>query len=368
MMVQKKPSRVNNNLSTVSGLLCGLTVLPLSPPRPVSAALIVGLTVVLTSTLLFDPRGREVLLVKFALWVKGGTMMAIGRDKKWKKASADPALVEGAADKRSKRLIFVRHGESTWNLIFNVGPKILVPVKAIVALVREILFALRLDPNSTFFDSPLNDSGLQQAKDLDDILWKHEDLQSAVITTSNLRRAAQTVALAAKTRLEADPETKVVVLSSLQEISTNVDTLSLTPALKAPTLENVPAHLCSDDRFDVSCNTGNKLLRGNGLQRMQAFAEWAFQRDEDTIIVGGHSLYFRSFFREFLPRGQNPFSAREVKVANGGVVALTLERGTVADDAGLAGIQYRIDPASITELHIGFDKPKTKKKNTKKDA
>ena len=74
-------------------------------------------------------------------------------------------------------------------------------------------------------------------------------------------------------------------------------------------------------------------LRGRGLERLQAFAEWASQQDK-PVVVGGHSLFFRGFFREFLPVGSNPFGARDTKIANGGVVALTLERGTVQGPDG----------------------------------
>ena len=359
----------------LSGLLCGLSILPLNPPRPVSSALVVGLTVVISSTLLFDRVGRDVLVVKLGLWIKGLLMMVVGKDKKWKKKGRpDPAVVGGAKDKKRKRLVFIRHGESEWNLVFNVGPKILVPVKALVALIREILLFLQVNPGSILYDSPLNESGLRQARDLD-VIFKDYDPDSpgaadvaaclggrAVVATSNLRRAAQTVALGLKTRLTKNSSEKILVLSSLQEISTNIDTLSLTPAFTAPSLPNVSPDLAREDRFDVSFNSGNKLLRGNGLQRMQAFAEWAFKRDEDVIIVGGHSLWFKYFFREFLPSSANPYDARDVKIANGGVVALTIERGTV-DDASLLGqVHYCVDPDSIVQVHLGFEKKKNKSK------
>ena len=96
---------------------------------------------------------------------------------------------------------------------------------------------------------------------------------------------------------------------------------------------------------------------------MQAFSEWAFKRPEETIVVGGHSLFFRSFFREFLPAGENPLTARDSKIANGGVVAFTLDRGTVADAGGEAPaqVQYRVDPASLTEVYLGFDTAAKKK-------
>ena len=104
----------------LSGLVSGLAVLPLEPERPALAALGVGFCVVVACTLLFDPIGRGVLFRKLALYTRGTAMMIIGRDKKWsKKGRPDPAKVAQARDKTSTRIIFVRHGESAWNLIFN---------------------------------------------------------------------------------------------------------------------------------------------------------------------------------------------------------------------------------------------------------
>ena len=104
----------------LSGLVSGLAVLPLEPERPALAALGVGFCVVVACTLLFDPLGRAVLFRKLALYTRGTMMMLVGRDKKWsKKGRPDPAKVAQARDKTSTRIIFVRHGESAWNLIFN---------------------------------------------------------------------------------------------------------------------------------------------------------------------------------------------------------------------------------------------------------
>ena len=108
------------------------------------------------------------MLRKLALYARGAAMMVVGRDKKWKKKGRpDPALVAFAKDVKRKRVVFIRHGESEWNLIFNVGSKIFVPFKAVAALVRETLLFLRLDDDSVLYDSPLNDEGLRQARDLD---------------------------------------------------------------------------------------------------------------------------------------------------------------------------------------------------------
>ncbi|KAH8048149.1 hypothetical protein JL721_12013 [Aureococcus anophagefferens] len=249
----------------LSGLLCGLSVLPLDPPSPVSAALVVGVVVVLACTILFDPLGRDCLFRKLALYGRGGAQMVVGKDKKWKKRRPDPARVDGSKDKRSKRVVFIRHGESEWNLVFNVGSKIWVPFKAVAALAGAGDVAAMADRDAS------------------------------VLATSNLRRAAQTVALGLRTRLEAHGDEKVHCLSALQEISTNIDTLSITPPHKPR-----------------SC----RAARTRPTRR---------------------------------------------KIANGGV-AFTLDRGTVGGENGEPSqIQYRVDPGSVVEVHLGFDTPAKKK-------
>lgn len=356
----------------LSGLVSGLAVLPLQPERPALAALGVGFCVVIACTLLFDPKGRGVLFRKLALYTRGAAMMVVGRDKKWStKGRPDPAAVARAKDRTRTRLIFVRHGESAWNLIFNIGPKVLVPFKLVHAVLRETLLFLRLDDDSVMYDSPLNEEGLKQARELNDLLETYSgahlaDIQAmrgvskSVLCSSNLRRAAQTIVLGLQARLDSSDE-KVVCLTSLQEISTNVDTLSITPPHKAPRHlgAGVPARLAHAGRWDAQMNAGNKRLRGRGLERLQAFAEWASQQDK-PVVVGGHSLFFRGFFREFLPHGANPLGARDTKIANGGVVAFTLERGTVQSEDGSSVVQYRVVPESLAEVHLGFDGKKKK--------
>jgi broad specificity phosphatase PhoE len=239
------------------------------------------------------------------------------------------------------------------------------------AVLRETLLFLRLDDDSVMYDSPLNEEGLKQARELNDLLETYSgahlaDIQAmrgvskSVLCSSNLRRAAQTIVLGLQARLDSSDE-KVVCLTSLQEISTNVDTLSITPPHKAPRHlgAGVPARLAHAGRWDAQMNAGNKRLRGRGLERLQAFAEWASQQDK-PVVVGGHSLFFRGFFREFLPHGANPLGARDTKIANGGVVAFTLERGTVQSEDGSSVVQYRVVPESLAEVHLGFDGKKKK--------
>lgn len=78
--------------------------------------------------------------------------------------------------------------------------------------------------------------------------------------------------------------------------------------------------------FNPILNTGHKPLDETGLHRLQHFADWAFSRPEHTIIIGGHSLWFRTFFKVFLS-ASDPHIAKTNKMANGGVVSLRLNKG-----------------------------------------
>ena len=121
---------------------------------------------------------------------------------------------------------------------------------------------------------------------------------SAVICSSNMRRALQTAAVAFQ---RPQPPPRIHILSCLQEISTNVDTVALAAPGEAPLLPRVPPDLSFPKRFDASRNAGTKPLRGHGGERLRAFCDWAMARPEATIVVAGHSLWFQSFFREYLP-------------------------------------------------------------------
>jgi len=84
-----------------------------------------------------------------------------------------------------------------------------------------------------------------------------------------------------------------------------------------------------------------------------------FTRPESTIIVGGHSLWFRNFFKAFLARSDEHVGKSQ-KMVNGGVVAFTLNVGPSPVGPG-----YWIEPGSITTVHGGFEAPKAKGKGKK---
>jgi broad specificity phosphatase PhoE len=89
--------------------------------------------------------------------------------------------------------------------------------------------------------------------------------------------------------------------------------------------------------------------------RLLRFAAWCFDAPltkggEVTVIVSGHSLFFRTLFQAFLPHAAEHL-AKTHKIANAGAVAITLERGSV-DGVML----YRIPTASIQTIYGGWSK------------
>jgi hypothetical protein len=320
------------------------------------------------------------LFFKLNLNWQGVVRMLCSTDKKWnKKKVPNPDLIKKVKDKRTKRLIFIRHGESEWNLIFNKGVVMLLP-RLIKAWIREAF--MLFNTNSIFFDSPLNKEGLEQAGALSHWLAKSDqnhdsaavaeattllngDGEDTVIVSSPLRRAVETTTIGLRRRLKEKGET-IKILSSLSEISFNVDTIALADAPHSlPPLTSL-IKFCANDTsmrfsvvpnklFDATDHFGQKPVRGNGLTRLMEFSKWCFGRDEGTIIAGGHSLYFRDFFRTFLPPDfQHPLKVS--KIPNSGIVMLTLEEGKYQGQT-----IYRIVPESIVEIYTPPSTKKTKK-------
>ena len=65
---------------------------------------------------------------KFTLYIEGITFMVLSRDTSGigkNKKNYDPALINITNNKTQiRRIVFIRHGESDWNLIFNKGKDI----------------------------------------------------------------------------------------------------------------------------------------------------------------------------------------------------------------------------------------------------
>ncbi|CAI5739165.1 unnamed protein product [Peronospora destructor] len=288
---------------------------------------------------------------------------------------------------KRKRVIFVRHAESEWNAIFNRGLNLRAFMSLLRALVCEWLVLLTGD--SLFLDSPLSRCGRFQANNLQNHVYEmslegrsysdkavaasmspvetlHNSplqmieessllsylcfpLPDSIVVTSNLRRTIDTARITSALRLEM-PGEKIHVLSCLQEIGRNFDTLAISkPHAVQPheVLADAPhGEKCHDELFDVAESHGNKAVLGSGRDRLLTFAQWVFKQPKDVVIVYGHSLWLRAFFREFFPC--NVFhEAKSTKMRNCGVVAFLLEEHS---RGGGQTAQYRIQPDSYQRL------------------
>lgn len=321
------------------------------------------------------------LLRKLHLFIYSIYFMAFSKDSKGlgPKYNPDPDIILskyklGNSGIDKKRIVFIRHGESDWNNVFNKGINLSFIHRLFSALYQELLLLFRID--SKFIDSPLNHEGIEQADELSrfiqstdhagssehvkfvlDILReKKNDQNDSIVVSSCLRRAIATTTVALWSRIQKSKE-KIILLNSLQEISRNIDTQSLAKPFEVPDLPfsrilpytNKQGDFDPKKVYDVSESYGNKSTTFYGIKRFRAFNEWSYQRQESTIIVGGHSLWFKNFFNTFLPYSCT-HAARTKKMANSAVVSFTLYR--LEDDSGVP--QYSIEPESIEVVYGGF--------------
>ncbi|KAG7393979.1 hypothetical protein PHYPSEUDO_000156 [Phytophthora pseudosyringae] len=308
-------------------------------------------------------------------------------------ADADSTVLlvepQAAVVTKRKRVLFVRHAESEWNVVFNRGLNPRALVRLLRAVGREWL--LLPSGDSVFLDSPLSRRGRFQAQSLQDVVCEaalcslgstgddarqalagagktpphrhspHQteegallrylgcSLPGSVVVASNLRRTIDTARIASASRLEA-PGEKIHVLSCLQEIGRNVDTLAINqPHAIHPheVLVQAPrGEKRHDELFNVVESHGNKAVLGSGRDRLLTFAHWVFKQQKDVVVVYGHSLWFRAFCREFFPRDVH-HEAKSAKMGNCGVVTFVLEE---LSRGGGEAAQYSIQPESFHHL------------------
>lgn len=226
--------------------------------------------------------------------------------------------------------------------------------------------------DSWFYDAPLSYLGLSQVEELATflenssgpeeeflkILRADPGAPSSKMICSNLRRAVSTLAGGFRDRLSRRPNEKVLIFSPLQEISRNPDALSITPPqtpIQASWIEKTSSKICNfqetfRNQVDTSLHFGNKPIGSSGYGRMTELCDFVFSKSvrEEHIIVGGHSLWFKSFFGNFLPFNINHVSKNK-KIVNGGIVAFELMKMTTKQ-----GDKYMIDPKTIRVIYGGF--------------
>jgi len=344
------------------------------------------------------------LWAKVKLFVYGIFYIILSKDTKFQ-LPTDPGKSRATAT-RTKRILFVRHGESVWNECFNRGFGASFLPTLLWALFREAMLLFSMD--SLFFDSPLSEDGLAQCAKLQEFVESSEGeeirkmCEGAVFVTSCLRRAAATVLLGFSQSLKGGKP--VWTVSSLQEISRNVDTLQFAGPLCAPPLSLPPSLLgpaalgsrgqtgrctrrglvalsASAGQYSVgkasapcggmqaAFNSGNKGLQTNGGQRLEAFCEWVFSDCsptalQPTVVVGGHSLWFRTFFQAYMPHAAY-HECKQAKIANCGIVMFDLEQ-LEAPESG--SVEYRVVPGSVVSLYGGFEASKPRRWQGKNKA
>jgi len=323
------------------------------------------------------------IYAKLLLYIDGFIGMVASSDTVWKQPT--DWSTSGIAKEGSKRIIFIRHGESVWNECFNNGLAKL-PGNLAKRYLEEVAFYPT--PQTVFLDTPLNKLGLQQALDLAEHLEKSptssiedpalrdaigclrgDTPEDSLIVSSQLRRALATVGIALKKRLERTNE-KILIHSACQEMSRNVDCMATSEPGCIPNMEGADcgraAELMTksnqdsykaDEIFNPALNGGHKPLNERGLDRILNFADWVFTRPEHTIIVGGHSLWFRNFFKAFLPLASQAH-AKTCKMENGACVVFTLNVGKSATGTPA----HWIESNSVRPIFKGFVLPKGSKK------
>ena len=338
------------------------------------------------------------LIKKTRLYVLAVSHLLLSNEKKGLKAlqkemDFDEETIKSQSTLKGTRTIyFLRHGESQWNYVFNRGFGVSFPLRLARGLVMELmcLFNAR---NSFFVDAPLSDRGLEQVEELRKFLnkvndpfltdaevaalrSKHVDVlradaakgeklsKKSIIVTSNLRRAAHTAAITFMDRFERTKE-KLFVNDALQEMARNVDAF----ALAGEAFDAVPytgiTNVAKDKgtlntiveetvKFDVESNAGNKGIGRRGATDCLRFAHWATSpsavpKECEAIIATGHSIYFKEFFKLFLPSASK-HDAKSKKIVNCGVIAFELKKY----EHEKKGVFYSIDENSIETVYGGF--------------
>jgi len=312
---------------------------------------------------------------KAKLYARSLLYLFFSGDNTWKVTQVrDPDTLDPEQGGRNEKrdIIFIRHGESQWNETFNRSwnPIYFFP-RLIYSCLFEVYLLLSGERDSWFYDSPLSPTGIKQAEELRrsitratsdpsstlNILSSNSSTPSTCVS-SPLRRALSTEVIGLYDKLQSDETEKILILPQLQEISRNMDTLAITPPHTTPlpswielALKNLDIFKFYNGRTDVTLWKGDKPVRESGLSRLLEFNDWLFGQPSDHVVIAaGHSLWFRSYFRTFLPHSSHHKSTVK-KMKNCAVVRLTVY--CISDGDG--NRHYKIEESSILEAYLGFE-------------
>lgn len=327
-------------------------------------ALLVAVAIVIT------PAGR-LAVAKAQVYAHGAKFMFQAKDLPKTFRGTNYMRMDAVGDypngKRTIRVVFIRHGQSVWNSLFN-SFNLGLPSRMVKATIREFTDFFTNPFASCIIDSPLSSKGKKEAEDLASFMRTAKtkisfDPAVSVIVSSNLRRAMETALVGTAPRLTLTKE-RIVMDSTLQEGSQNIDAQSfstepgkIAPCTMGPITD--PAKLGTV--FNPYLNAGNRVAGVDVYQRMDEFIVHLFGgRGElslmpaagggnaalQEVIVVGHSGYFRNFFRRFLP-ASSAHVAKKKKMQNCAVVSLDITRD---QNSG----EVVVDESSIKVLYKGF--------------
>ncbi|KAG5467062.1 hypothetical protein LSCM1_01243 [Leishmania martiniquensis] len=323
---------------------------------------------VVVIALVVTPAGT-LAAAKCQLYVDGFVFMAKAQDLPKHYDGTNYVRMKAVGDragvKRTIRVVFIRHGQSVWNSLFN-SYNTGMPMRLVRAAIREFTDFFTDPFGSCIIDSPLSSKGKREVQDLASFMRTAKrkisfDPSTSVVVSSNLRRAMETALVGVSPRLTVTQE-RIVMDSALQEGSQNIDAQSLsTEAGKiAPCrLGNISNPAKLGTVFDPHLNSGNRVAGVDVYRRMDEFLMHLFGGSGDSslapaaggsnadlkeVIVVGHSGYFRNFFRRFLPP-HSTHVAKQKKLQNCAVVAFELTRdessGEIAVDESTLQVLYR---------------------------
>lgn len=326
--------------------------------------LLVAVAIVIT------PAGR-LAVAKAQVYAHGGRFMFQAKDLPTTFRGTNYMRMDAVGNytggKRTIRIVFIRHGQSVWNSLFN-SFNFGLPSRMVKATIREFTDFFTNPFASCIIDSPLSSKGKKEAVDLASFMRTAKtkisfDPAVSVVVSSNLRRAMETALVGMDPRISTTAE-RIVMDSTLQEGSQNIDAQSFSTErgkIAPCTMGKITDPMKLGTVFDPYLNAGNRVAGVDVYQRMDEFIMHLFGgRGEASlapaagggnaalqeVIVVGHSGYFRNFFKRFLPASSSHV-AKKKKMQNCAVVSLEITRDQ-------ANGEVTVDESTIKVLYKGF--------------
>lgn len=193
----------------------------------------------------------------------------------------------------------------------------------------------------------------------------NHDLKNCIVVASNLRRAISTACISLEDRLEANPKEKIYILSCLQELGSNYDTIPSVRRGRQPepsererrcsvlgksSVSNIQS--VYDSRLNMDFDEGNQRNVAKET-RIHTFLDWCWKCPKEHIIAFGHSHWFREFFRHALHTTKLPpdKNVKKHKLNNCTMVGFRICRERYEQANGEHEVAYKIPKGTLQIIH-----------------